>query len=763
MLRDSDSTKKEKIGLSTIQKYLFLGMLFILPLSIIPFPWDWTEKSMSLVILIFSTVIVGIEIIKLIWDGKVTFIKGLLDIGSFSILGSLTLSTLLSEDINTSIWGVDNRLGSGLIVFIAVILVSFAARTFIHNMKDIKMVILSFLGGMFIANILSIFSFLGTNIWSSIPIYKEMHQAGLPLLRSEKVHVLINMISILLSLGIIGERMLRRGGASIAMTLCYVFLVSGIVNLWVFSIHQGLALLILFAVIIILVLIFGTSRLKIGRGLKRDLTILFISILLTIVIPVILLQIPSLRAIIIPKGVELVAEVSLGADISWIIAASVFIDSLWKGLFGLGVDTYTIAYNLFKPLNDALLSFNSVNFYFSGNELFTKFSNGGLIWLAAWIFFGFLLAKQLRDDFRKFRLYQEDNAAFFLVIIDFTLIFLFLASLFVAYSVLVILLLFVIISLHSVLKDILGKGSGDKFVFKLWATNVSSRVESGKALYNMNVFLTVVTVLIGSSLLVFWGSKIISSAYLLRAESYYSEQKKLYAEQDPSSGQREDFVKRMSGYYTKALKFDDNDPLVSRKLGLMYLEQVGIAAERYSKEKETEETNSIIKEIGQWKNYAIDYIRKSIDRSPSIYANWEARARVYMGLVGLGFYDYSADALYSLEKAIELNPLNFELYYYKAQINIINGDKDGALSALTQVLGINPQHVASILLAGEINKEKGNLEVYESYLKAAKKILEMQGNTGIDTYKEISKQLNELAKDTKEDVAESTEPTVPQE
>ena len=66
-------------------------------------------------------------------------------------------------------------------------------------------------------------------------------------------------------------------------------------------------------------------------------------------------------------------------------------------------------------------------------------------------------------------------------------------------------------------------------------------------------------------------------------------------------------------------------------------------------------------------------------------------------------------------------------------------------------------------MAGEINKEKGNLEVYESYLKAAKKILEMQGNTGIDTYKEISKQLNELAKDTKEDVAESTEPTVPQE
>jgi len=114
--------------------------------------------------------------------------------------------------------------------------------------------------------------------------------------------------------------------------------------------------------------------------------------------------------------------------------------------------------------------------------------------------------------------------------------------------------------------------------------------------------------------------------------------------------------------------------------------------------------------------------------------------------------------------------LNFELYYYKAQLNVISGDKDGALSALTQVLGINPQHVASIMLAGEINKEKGNIEVYESYLKAAKKILEIQGNTDIALYNEISNQLNELAKDDtegevkeEETTEEPTEETIPTE
>ena len=72
------------------------------------------------------------------------------------------------------------------------------------------------------------------------------------------------------------------------------------------------------------------------------------------------------------------------------------------------------------------------------------------------------------------------------------------------------------------------------------------------------------------------------------------------------------------------------------------------------------------------------------------------------------------------------------------------------------------------MLAGEINKEKGNIEVYESYLKAAKKILEIQGNTDIEQYKEISNQLNELAKDDskgevkeEETAEEPTEETTP--
>jgi tetratricopeptide (TPR) repeat protein len=205
----------------------------------------------------------------------------------------------------------------------------------------------------------------------------------------------------------------------------------------------------------------------------------------------------------------------------------------------------------------------------------------------------------------------------------------------------------------------------------------------------------------------------------------------------------------MTYYYATASKFDGNNPLMNRKTGAMYLELVGISAEKYSKNGGDPTANaSLISDVGKWKNYALDFTRRSIDVDPAIYSNWETRAQVYMGLVGMGFKDYASDSLYSLQKAVELNPLNYDLYYSEAQVYLINGDKDSALSALTKVLSINAQHVPSYMLAADINNQKGNTLVYESYLKEAKKVLEFTSQTNTDVYKQITDKLNEIAAKT---------------
>jgi tetratricopeptide (TPR) repeat protein len=392
------------------------------------------------------------------------------------------------------------------------------------------------------------------------------------------------------------------------------------------------------------------------------------------------------------------------------------------------------------------LQYNGVNFYYGGSELFTQFSNGGLIWLLAWGFFGFLILKMIRRDLGKAKVYKEEiSNVWLLIVLDITILFIFLSSIFAVYSVLVILLLIVMIAMRSVILEILSKGTEEKFVIKLWTANLKPENELGKSAYNINIVLTVVIICLGLGTLGLWVSKTIASAYLLKAESFYIEQNKKYENLSPSIEERQTFINSMTYYYATASKYDGNNPVMNRKTGSMYLELVGISAEKYSKDGgDSTQNAALISDVGKWKNYALDYTRKSIDTNPSIYSNWETRAQVYMGLVGMGFKDYASDSLFSLQKAAELNPLNYDLYYSEAQVYLVSGDKDSALASLTKVLGINAQHIPSLVLAGDINNQKGNTAIYESYLKAAKKILETTSQTNTDVYKEITNKLNDI-------------------
>lgn len=746
MLREEKTIEKKKLSIPVIQKYLFYLILFLAPLSIIPFPWDWTERGIGLLVLFLGTIIITLEVVKLVWEGKLTLLKGTLDGGIMLVFLSLIFSTLFSKDLSSSIWGMDGKLGTGIIAFVCILLVSLSARTFIKTAKEIKVALLAFVIGFSITNILSILSFLGINIWGFIPVYKDLAQDGLPLLRSAKSHLFVNFILMLINLGLLSDYIIDKAGKNTILVITIISVILSAINIWIFSINQGIGLIILFVLLSIAMWIFGIRRLKITPIVTKNILFALIGILLGILVPTIILQIPSLREVIIPDSINVVAQVSLGSDVSWIIAASVFVSSFVRGLFGMGMDTYPIAYNLYKPLSQNLLQYNDVNFYYGASELFTQFTNNGLLWLIAWGVFGFLIIKIIKRDLGRVKVYKEEvGKSLMLISLDLLILYIYLGSFFAIYGVLVLLLLLAFITLRCILLDILSKNTEEKFVIKLWTANLRPEGENGKMSYNLNIFFTVLVGCVGLGLLILWGSKFVASAYLLKAESYYVEQNQKYADVEPTMEQRKVFVNSMTYYYVTAAKFDGNNPLINRKAGSMYLELVGLAAEEYSKSGTTEEGNAdLITSVGKWKNYALDYTRKSVDISGSVYANWDARASIYLGLVGMGFNDYASDALYSLEKTSELNPLNYATYYNEAQIYVVNGDKDSALAALTKALGINAQHIPSIMLAAEINKQKGNTDVYESYLKAAKKILETNSQTGTEVYQTIVEELNKI-------------------
>jgi tetratricopeptide (TPR) repeat protein len=748
MLQESTQSSRGRINISAIQKFLFKGLLFLLPLTIFPFPWDWTERGMSLLILSVSVIILGLEVIKLLWGGSLSILKSVIDIGFFLILFSYLLSTIFSVDINTSLWGIDGRFGSGLIVFIAILLVSIIARGFIKGEEDVRSLIFFFLTGFFINNLLSLFSFFGLNIWGFLPVYRDLYQAGLPLLRFGGAHILVNFVSLILSLGLIGEYLIARRG-KLEFIFSIIFGLFSAINIWVFSINVGLVTIVILLLLLIGLLIPVLKFIRIDKETSRQVFLFSLITVFIVIIPVIFLQIPNIRESIFPEDLEIVTELSLGFDLSWVISSSVIVSGFVQGFLGYGLGTYPIAYNQFKPLDTSILALGDSTFAMGVSEVLTKVTTGGLLWFFIWLFVGFLIIRAFVQDLKDAREINDKGGAWRFLIIDITLLVLFVASFFFPFTILVTFLLLTLVSIRSIIREYLQRSPGDKFILKFWAVNLDTQSNANKSLYNFNIFLTVIVSIVSVSLLGVLFAKTVSSYHVLRAEAYSVSENRKYQddpEAQPTLEDREKFILAMDDYYSKALSLDRNNPLYNRKKTLILLEQLSIVAEAYSQidEEDTEQRDQYLQAIMALKSNAIDFARKTTDISPAVYANWLTRSTVYTGLVGLGFNEHISDAISSLERAITLNPLNYELYYTLAQVHIVKGDQETALQYLQGVLQINPRHIPSILLVADLSKEAEDLETYTAYLQAAKLILEQEEATELDLYQEIVTALEEV-------------------
>lgn len=743
MSEDSKKSSFKNFDISTLQRYLLYALSFILPLAIIPFSWDWNERAMSLCILIFSTLMIGLELVKLTWYGKISIVKTTLDTGIFLLIGSFTLSTIFSKDINSSLWGIDSRLGNGLIVLLTIFLLSIVARSFLTDIKHVKTVLFSFLIGTTICNILSIFTFAGVNIWENIPLYKNFFQKGLPLIKLTKAHLLTNITTLVISFGFIGEYFISKSKKNIAL-ISALGSIFAIANILIYSIVQGLWIVILFLAIFVLYNLLILKKLKLSSKSWKSILVIFLLMTICISIPFALLQIQDIRNKIIPENFNLVGQVFLGQDASWRISSSMFVDSAKSAMIGLGTDTYSIAYNMFKPLSPVLMSYNNVTFYNAGNEFFTQLTNGGMLWVAVWLYIGFLTFQTLISDIKNIRLYKDKRNTWYLMIISLLMITIFLSSLTAVYSVINIFTLILLFSLHAVVKNILIKDTGDKFLFKLWAMNSNSSAD--KDIQNIGAFFTILVGILVVGLSKEWGSKVLADIYVLKTESALLEESK---KSDSSTKANIQIIEYATQGYTKASKLDKGNALYKRKLSILYLEKAKMKAEEYLSAEENKRDSKLYDEVNTLKNYAIDTSKRSIDISKNVYANWENDINVHMGLAGLGYKDSISSAMTSINQAITLNPLNYELYYGKAQLHVLNGEIDNAIASLLESLSRNPEYIPSYLLSAELNKQKGNIDAYESYLRSILVILERREKTNSDVYKETVNKLEELAKTKK--------------
>jgi tetratricopeptide (TPR) repeat protein len=294
------------------------------------------------------------------------------------------------------------------------------------------------------------------------------------------------------------------------------------------------------------------------------------------------------------------------------------------------------------------------------------------------------------------------------------------------------------ITMGVILRNMYKHHEVENVILKIWSMNTSQKSESNSSI--ASIFFTVLIVIVVLLGILKLGSMTISSLYLLRAESYISEQNKNYSEQAPVLEEEEEIVENLYRWYSLALTYDKNNPLTNKKFSAAAIDRLSILMEKY----EDSDDEDILNEAVNLRKQAFEYSRNAINLSPSLYSNYNNRVQVYLGVINLGYREYIRDAISVINEAININPYDYQNYYNKAWLYYLLQNYDLALEASTQSLSIKPDYIQALLLSANINGIKGKKEIQLSYLEAIKTILEENDYQDTELYNNLVDQMESI-------------------
>ena len=341
-----------------------------------------------------ASLLILLEVIKWIWDGKVSVIRSSLDKAFLLLFGSFLISTLFARDQWISLWGFDGRMGTGFLVISILFVFFFLARGFLREKKELIRSLEILLGGIGFLILLSFLSVLKVELFSWIPFVGEFFAVGLPLSFSFLEIMLFTGVGIFLSLLLLVEHMKAKRFQS----AIFPILVMGIslVALPIFSVSHGALIPVLILVVMLVVCLFlwiylekSLKVLPVGFFVLSALALLFS----------IGFQYDSFRDSVLGKSFDTIVPITLGTDISWTVSSSSIVDDFFRGVVGLGNDSFTIAYNRYKPVTEGIIALGNTSFIVGSNEIFTILANRGLIGIIVWILLGIVFIRTLVKEF----------------------------------------------------------------------------------------------------------------------------------------------------------------------------------------------------------------------------------------------------------------------------------------------------------------------------------------------------------------------------
>jgi tetratricopeptide (TPR) repeat protein len=294
-------------------------------------------------------------------------------------------------------------------------------------------------------------------------------------------------------------------------------------------------------------------------------------------------------------------------------------------------------------------------------------------------------------------------------------------------------------------RNIIDRESVNNLLLKIWS------VDAGPGKKDKNsftpIFLTILLVVLMALGFLKIGSTLISSLYLLRAESYIISKTDNIDNADFSLEQKEEIVGNLDRWYAKALKYDRRNPVTNRKFSNISVDKLSVLIDQY----EEMDDEKILNDVVHIRNQAFEYSREAINLSPSLYSNYNNRVDVYLAIINMGYTEYIRDAISVINEAIAKNPYDYENYYNKGQLYFLLQNYDLALESSTQALSIKGDYVPALILSASINERQNKTEIQLSYLQAAKTILEENDYQDTELYNNLVQRIESLQAETTDD------------
>lgn len=706
-----------------VLRYLAYGTVLLLPILVLPYPGGWASYVKGIFILFITILFLTLYIVKIFFAAEISIYKNPLDLIFTLVGGSIVVSTIFSDDLRTSLMGLDYRLSSGALVMVSMLILLYVIRSQFKDHTHLANFIFVYLVGGALSVVMSVLSFASVNY---LPVVRNLFVEGLITFETVDVAVavwVVNLlVSVLASIWFGYDKQSMKANISMALGFVSAF---GVV---IFSVAASLPILVVSGVAVVLAVVLVYSKMSLGLKTQVGFAGMVVALLLG---GVMLFQVPSFKDNLLEAGAP-ITQARLDGAITWNIVTSNLSQSVKAGLLGLGPDTFGIYFNIFKPTFYDNLDLSNTTFLFGSSEVLTLLGNQGVVGALLWIGAGGWLLHRAYVDYRKM-LDQNNVLNLMLVLLDLVLLYIFVLSMFTYFGLMLYFVFFLLITLNVLIRSVFMPTSAESYKIKM---NVLIEKIGDSSSAPLSWGLSVVTVTVGALLMLWWVGHFRAAVNAVIVESKIVSFSEKYAgEDEPEIADVKEDLAEIIDDYSKSVEASSDNYVYRRRRALLIIDYMDILVNQINQQAEadgssaeggqvSDEVEALQDELTNTAEIAIEEASEATKSGPNIASNWDVRGLIYSSLVGYGVTSYAEPGLEVIDSAVRLNPSNYLLYYRGTQMYLALEDVESAENVIRSGLSLNPNHVPSLLLAGEISISLEKLDQAEQLFTAVQDLLE---------------------------------------